>query len=92
MKKPTLKEFQEYTNQRLCDIGDNPLHYSEWVMAKYMAWEANGWKKTIKGNDIPIKNWKSTIIQCLPYRMPNKVKKIEVSQPMTITERLLSGN
>lgn len=91
MKQPSFEEFQRYAFEKISKKGDDPRNYTEWIMDKFDAWDEAGWQKCVKGKYIPIKIWKSTLSQCLPYRMPNKVKEIKVNKPITITQRLLYG-
>ncbi len=88
---PDYEEFKEYAFKKLNDIGDSPNLYTEWIYFKYSAWEANNWCKTIKDKDIPIKNWKTTLLQCLPYREINKAKQKQDSKVISITQRLANG-
>lgn len=85
---PSIEEFMEYGAEILTRIGDEPRYYTEWVQLKYMAWESNDWQKTVKGKDIPIKNWKTTLLQCIPYRERNKSRSIKVNEPITVTQML----
>lgn len=86
MKQPTFDEFKDYVENQITMLGDEPENYTEWIYLKYMAWSENDWCKHVKGKDIPIKRWKTTLLQCLPYRVENKVQKRKQG---TITERLL---
>lgn len=90
MKEPTFDEFTEYAQIHLERMNDNN-DYSEWLYLKFMAWSEDDWHKSPGGKRQKIKNWKSTLLQCLKYREPNKVKKLKVNEPKTITERLING-
>ena len=90
---PNLQEFKEYGRKIIAKIKDNPDLYSEWIEIKHMTWESDDWHKNVGGKRIPIKNWKTTFISCVPYREQNKTKKIRVNDPkvISITQRLLHG-
>lgn len=93
---PTPEEFAAYAYDKIQFIGDDPKKYTEWVALKYMSWEANDWQKCVKGKDIPIKNWKATLVRCLPYREWNKVRSVKVNDPkvvhMTPVEKFKQSN
>lgn len=63
---PTLKEFLEYGRYRKKNVDLEDL------TLKYEAWKANGWKD---GNDKPIKNWQSKLINTLRYIKEDNSKK-----------------
>ena len=71
---PTFEEFNGYAAERIKKDQDNPELYTEFIRAKYDAWELAGWKKEIKGKFVPITIWQTTLIQALIHRQPNKVK------------------
>ena len=77
-KMPTYEEFYGYFEQCMKQKKDDPKIYTEWIEDKYEAWKLNEWKKEKGAKLIPIKNWRSTLRQCLPYRMRNKVKDLTV--------------
>ena len=77
-KMPTYEEFYGYFEQSMKQKKDDPKIYTEWIEDKYEAWKLNEWKKEKGAKLIPIKNWRSTLRQCLPYRMRNKVKDLTV--------------
>ena len=77
-KMPTYEEFYGYFEECMKEKEDDPKIYTEWIKDKYEAWKLNDWKKEKGAKLIPIKNWRSTLRQCLTYRMPNKVKNIKV--------------
>ena len=93
---PTYEEFYKYFEERMKKKGDDPKNYTEWLDDKYEAWKLNDWKKEQKGKLIAIKNWKSTLNQCLAYRSPNRVKNLtvvtnkppvnKIEQPLKMTE------
>jgi hypothetical protein len=55
---PTFDEFLIYAKEKEPSIKVSALKN------KYDAWVENGWKN---GNDKPIKNWKSALLQTLTY-------------------------
>lgn len=75
---PSYDDFWEYFTEKMRKKKDDPNQYSEWLEDKYEAWLENDWQKEKQGKSYPIKNWKSTLLQCLSYRMPNKVKDTKV--------------
>jgi len=63
---PTLEEFGKFA------LGKEPTLNKIHVKAKYEAWIENGWKN---GNGKEILNWKSTLINTIPYmQKENKVE------------------
>jgi len=65
---PSFEEFKEYacTHKPLVDLGLLKLKYESWIVS--------GWKT---GADKPIKNWKSTLLNTLPYiKESDSVKKV----------------
>lgn len=87
--QPTFDEFREYAENQISMLRDDPENYTEWVYCKYAAWDAAEWEKCVKGKYQPIKNWKTTLLQCLPYREANKVrnKPISVSATQLLKQR-----
>ena len=65
--KPTESEFLEYC-KTIKEITYSSLEFS--LKSKYASWLANGWKD---GNDKKINNWKTKILNTIPYLQPNKV-------------------
>lgn len=66
-KMPEWYEFLNYAEEKAAHLG---LDLSESkLQGKYEAWKTNGWKT---GNDRPIKNWKSTLLNTLPYLQKEK--------------------
>jgi len=55
---PTFLEFSEYAKEK------EPTVNLKALQNKYDAWVVNDWKN---GNDRPIKNWKSALLQTLIY-------------------------
>lgn len=63
---PAFNEFLLYAKEKEPSI--NPAALKN----KYDAWIENGWRN---GNDKPIKNWKSALLQTLPYLPKTEIKK-----------------
>ncbi len=55
---PEFSEFKNYALENNKSIDINTLEL------KYKAWKENGWKD---GNNKPIKNWKSKLLNTIPY-------------------------
>ena len=55
---PAFEEFKQYAISKKDDVDLNALNL------KYESWKENGWKN---GNGKKIKNWKSTLLNTLPY-------------------------
>src|SRR5688572_3695009 len=55
---PAFDDFLKYA------LEEKPLVDHEALSRKYKTWVSNGWKD---GNDKPIKNWKTKLINTLPY-------------------------
>ena len=55
---PEFEEFKQYAMSKKNDVDLIALNY------KYESWKENGWKN---GNGKKIKNWKSTLLNTLPY-------------------------
>jgi DNA-binding transcriptional regulator YhcF (GntR family) len=64
---PSQKEFEDYVFSVDATIS------REAVQLKYKAWVENGWKD---GNNRPIKNWKSKILNTMAY-MPKKTNNLQ---------------
>lgn len=60
---PTVEEFCEYALFKKSNLCKESLTF------KYQSWVDNGWKN---GNDKPIKNWKTTLLNTIPYIKTNK--------------------
>lgn len=68
---PNLENFIAYGLEQ---AAKNRINVSETALSmKYEAWKENGW---INGNGQPIKNWKSSLINTLPY-----IKETEKGKP-----------
>ena len=67
---PTYEDFKTYALSKQPDVSLEHLKH------KYDAWVENGWKN---GNDRPIKNWKTSLLQTLPYipKQPTKVRNLD---------------
>jgi hypothetical protein len=59
--KPTLDEFVAYGIQQLPEVDTEALRL------KYSSWVESNWIVTVGGKTRPIKNWKSTLNNTLPY-------------------------
>jgi hypothetical protein len=59
----SIPEFDEFLNYAL---EHKPKVNTELLKLKYESWKANGWK-TGGSKPKPIKNWKSTLLNTLPY-------------------------
>lgn len=62
-KIPPLKEFIDYAKEKKADVN------TELLGLKYEAWKVAGWKD---GNGKTIVNWKSKLLNTLPYLKENK--------------------
>ena len=60
-KIPTLEEFIVYGLEQMPDVN------VDFVRAKYNSWLVNDWCTSKDGKTRPIKNWKSTLNNTLPY-------------------------
>ena len=63
---PTMEEFIVYGLEQMPDVN------TEFLTAKYNSWVSNDWCTSKDGKNRPIKNWKSTLNNTLPY-LPKKV-------------------
>jgi hypothetical protein len=57
-KIPAYSDFKEYAYSKKKNLDPEALKL------KYDSWVDNGWKN---GNDKPIKNWKTTLLNTIPY-------------------------
>jgi hypothetical protein len=75
-KKPKKSKRQPppYDEFLLFALENKPDVNRETLKLKYESWKANDWQT---GKDKPIKNWKSTILNTLPY-----LGTINKSEPM----------
>jgi hypothetical protein len=71
---PNLDEFLDYARNVL---KDKYLTYKMSLELKYNAWCESGWM-TGGAKPKPIKNWKSTLLNTIPYLKADEVKKSDV--------------
>lgn len=64
--KPSVEEFIEYGLKQLPEVDTDALRL------KYSSWVETDWCVLVGGKTRPIKNWKSTLNNTLPY-LPKKV-------------------
>lgn len=67
---PEFAEFLQFAIEQIPNINKDE------VKLKYESWKVNNWKD---GNNKQIKNWKTKLLNTLPY-----ISKIEVKQPRQI--------
>ena len=67
---PEFTEFLQFAIEQISNINKDQ------VKLKYESWKVNNWKD---GNNKQIKNWKTKLLNTLPY-----ISKIEVKQPRQI--------
>jgi hypothetical protein len=67
---PEFSEFLQFAIEQVTNINKDE------VKLKYESWKVNEWKD---GNNKQIKNWKTKLLNTLPY-----ISKIEVKQPRQI--------
>ena len=67
---PEFTEFLQFAIEQISNIDKDE------VKLKYESWRVNNWKD---GNNKQIKNWKTKLLNTLPY-----ISKIEVKQPRQI--------
>jgi hypothetical protein len=60
-KIPTIEDFVIYSLEQMPDVN------VDFVRAKYNSWLVNDWCTSKDGKNRPIKNWKSTLNNTLPY-------------------------
>lgn len=58
---PTLDDFINYAVSKIYNINKDD------VSLKYMSWLENDWSTNVNGKQRKIKNWKSTLLNTLPY-------------------------
>jgi len=63
---PSLDEFIQYAKENKSDVD------TESVKFKYLSWESNEWHD---GNGNKIKNWKSKLLNTLPFLKESKLIK-----------------
>lgn len=69
---PSCEEFIAYAVSNVSDIN------TEDVRLKYVSWKVNNWCTNVKGKEKTIKNWKSTLLNTLPYL--SRIKPEELSE------------
>ena len=72
---PELNEFLDYAREKVSNIDLAA------VTLKYESWIENDWSTNVKGKEHKIKNWKSTLLNTLPY-----LPKHEIQQQRTIID------
>lgn len=65
---PTLEEFKKYALENDSSLNEKSIEL------KYKAWAENDWKN---GNNKKIKNWKTTLLNTIPY-LTNKQTKSHI--------------
>lgn len=78
---PDFLEFKLYAISKLPSVDHDKL------MLKYEAWKANGWKD---GRGKPVKNWKSKLLQTLPYLKLNERQQTTSSKAKEAAGRLFN--
>jgi hypothetical protein len=71
---PSCEEFIAYAVSNVSDIN------TEEVRLKYQSWKVNNWCTNVKGKEKPIKNWKSTLLNTLPYLSRTKPEELSLEQ------------
>ena len=71
---PSCEEFIAYAVSNVSDIN------TEEVRLKYESWKVNNWCTNVKGKEKPIKNWKSTLLNTLPYLSRTKPEELSLEQ------------
>jgi hypothetical protein len=69
---PSCEEFIAYAVSKVSDVN------TEEVRLKYESWKVNNWCTNVQGKEKPIKNWKSTLLNTLPYL--SRIKPEELSE------------
>jgi hypothetical protein len=81
---PAYDEFKEYALDKCSELNFNVPENS--INAKYQSWKANGWRN---GNGKKIKNWKTTILNTLPYlQQKETIEKIETKEEREAREMM----
>ena len=71
---PSIEEFIDYAVSNVSDIN------TEEVRLKYQSWKVNNWCTNVKGKEKPIKNWKSTLLNTLPFLGRVKPEELSLEQ------------
>jgi hypothetical protein len=66
---PELNEFLDYAREKVSNINLAA------VTLKYESWIENDWNTNVKGKEHKIKNWKSTLLNTLPYLPKHEIQK-----------------
>jgi DNA-binding transcriptional MerR regulator len=66
---PTLDDFINYAVLKISNINKDD------VSLKYMSWLENDWSTNVNGKQRKIKNWKSTLLNTLPYIRKDEPKE-----------------
>lgn len=74
---PQLIEFLAYVQEKSTDY----LLIQESAKLKYESWIENGWKD---GNDKPIGNWKTKLLNTIPHLKKIDINKLPVNQNVDI--------
>jgi hypothetical protein len=81
---PAYEDFKEYALDKCSELNFNVPENS--INAKYQSWKANGWRN---GNGKKIKNWKTTILNTLPYlQQKETIEKIETKEEREAREMM----
>lgn len=78
---PTCEEFVAYGLAQLPEVSTDALRL------KYHSWLSNDWAITINNKERPIKNWKSTLNNTLPY-LP-KLAKVELTADQVLYNNVM---
>ena len=87
-KIPTLSEFLGYAKEICEEDGYSYSSIEKSLKSKYRAWKEAGWKKQRANKFIPIKIWKTTLSNTLPYL---KAEKIEVQGAKELQSEFLKN-
>lgn len=71
---PSIEDFVSFAVSKASDIN------TEEVRWKYDSWKLNNWCTNVKGKEKPIKNWKSTLLNTLPYIGRIKPEELSLEQ------------
>jgi uncharacterized protein YdaU (DUF1376 family) len=63
---PSIEEYIKYAKEKKVNVDIESVRF------KYQSWVENGWKD---GNDKPVRNWKTKLLNTLPYLKERIVKK-----------------
>lgn len=71
---PSCEEFIAFAVSKVSNVN------TEEVRLKYESWKVNNWCTNVKGKEKPIKNWKSTLLNTLPYLSRTKPEELSLEQ------------